>query len=140
MPTLNKAMIKALALSLALTAAFAAGRYSVPKDVSKSQTEETDSNKHKETEVITVKQPDGSVKIIKRIVEDSSSSTTKSKQSEVKNIKKSLNISALVSNNIREPLNPIYGVSVTKEVLGPLTLGAFGLTNGTIGLSLGVNF
>lgn len=131
---------KAIIIAVALGLSFAGGRYSVNKNIDKSQTEETDKNKHKETEIITVKQPDGSVKIIKHIVEDSNSSTTKTKKYEEKVIKKTLNISALVSNNIHEPLNPIYGISVSKEFIGPVTIGAFGLTNGTVGLSIGVNF
>ena len=35
---------------------------------------------------------------------------------------------------------PLYGISANKEFIGPITIGAFGLTNGTIGLSIGVNF
>jgi hypothetical protein len=34
----------------------------------------------------------------------------------------------------------MYGISVHREFIGPITLGAFGLTNGTVGLSIGVNF
>lgn len=35
---------------------------------------------------------------------------------------------------------PIYGISLSKEVFGPFTAGAFGLTNGIVGLSAGINF
>lgn len=35
---------------------------------------------------------------------------------------------------------PLYGLSVNKEVLGPLTLGVWGRTNGSVGLSIGVSF
>lgn len=52
-----------------------------------------------------------------------------------------LNISALIANDFsRGLLVPTYGVSIQKEFIGPLTLGAFGLTNGVVGLSVGLNF
>lgn len=33
-----------------------------------------------------------------------------------------------------------YGAHVSKQFIGPLSLGAFGLTNGTFGLSVGMRF
>jgi hypothetical protein len=35
---------------------------------------------------------------------------------------------------------PFYGASVSRKILGPFTLGVFGLTNMTGGVSLGVSF
>lgn len=52
-----------------------------------------------------------------------------------------LSVSALVSGNfVANRFEPIYGIAVSKEVFGPFTAGAFGLTNGTLGLSVGINF
>jgi hypothetical protein len=34
----------------------------------------------------------------------------------------------------------VYGVSITRPILGPLTVGAFGFTNSTVGLSIGLTF
>ncbi len=52
-----------------------------------------------------------------------------------------LNLSALATVDPKAGRYvPIYGISVTKEVFGPFTAGAFGLTNGTLGLSVGINF
>lgn len=52
-----------------------------------------------------------------------------------------LNVSGLVGVNPNVGIKiPIYGISVSKEVFGPFTVGAFGLTNGTLGLSIGINF
>jgi len=35
---------------------------------------------------------------------------------------------------------PVYGVSLTKPIFGPFTIGAFGLNNGSVGLSFGFTF
>lgn len=43
-----------------------------------------------------------------------------------------VNISALITPYTK-------GVCVTKELIGPITVGAFALTNGTFGASLGLN-
>lgn len=52
-----------------------------------------------------------------------------------------INVSGLVANDFSKGLLvPVYGISVSKEFLGPITVGAFGLTSGTIGLSVGINF
>jgi len=52
-----------------------------------------------------------------------------------------LNISGLVANDFsRGILQPVYGASVSKQVMGPVTAGVFGLSNGIIGLSIGLNF
>lgn len=49
-----------------------------------------------------------------------------------------LNISVLAGSSF--PLNWTFGVSATRQVLGPITFGAWGLSNGTFGLSAGLNF
>jgi len=51
-----------------------------------------------------------------------------------------INISALYSVDTTDRFRPAYGLSVSKEVLGPITIGIFGLTDGTIGVSIGGNF
>lgn len=44
-----------------------------------------------------------------------------------------VNVSALITSSTK-------GVSVTKELIGPVTVGAFALSDGTLGASLGLNF
>jgi len=52
-----------------------------------------------------------------------------------------INVSGLVANDFSHGgILPLYGVSVSKEFIGPVTLGLFGLTNGILGLSVGINF
>lgn len=52
-----------------------------------------------------------------------------------------INVSALAANDFsRGLISPTYGISISKEIVGPITIGLFGLTNSTVGLSLGINF
>ena len=51
-----------------------------------------------------------------------------------------MNISALVGVDLPNSLKPLYGASFTKQFLGPISIGAWGLTNGTLGVSVGINF
>jgi len=52
-----------------------------------------------------------------------------------------LSVSLLASvDSTARVVKPIYGINVSKEVFGPFTAGAFGLTNGIVGLSVGINF
>lgn len=52
-----------------------------------------------------------------------------------------MNVSVLAGIDFSSAVpKPTYGVSINKEFIGPITVGVFGLTNGTIGASIGVNF
>jgi hypothetical protein len=35
---------------------------------------------------------------------------------------------------------PTFGAAITKEIAGPITAGVWGLNNGTVGVSIGINF
>lgn len=92
------------------------------------------------TVVKTVKLPNGETDTTSTTTDNSIKAVTDSTDKTVVAQPK-LNVSALVANDFsRGLLVPTYGVSVSKQVLGPFTVGGFGLTNGTIGLSIGVNF
>jgi len=130
-----------------LIVAFAFGRYSVKQNITQvtNETEKSkDTDKNVHTVIEIVKLPDGTEKTIKTI-----DSNTKTTEKSVTNssttstpVKRStLNISALAANDFdKHGILPVYGVSFNKELFGPVTVGAFGLTNKTIGLSIGVNF
>lgn len=117
------------------------------KDVDK------DLNKHKETTVVEVVKPDGTKETTTTVVEDTSSSkkssessTSESKASnsttkEVSREKASITISALAGLKLNDlTTTPVYGGIVTKPILGPLSIGVWGLTNTTVGCSLGLSF
>lgn len=51
------------------------------------------------------------------------------------------NISVLAATSQKSHFGQLdYGVSATKELIGPVTVGAFGLTSGVVGASIGINF
>lgn len=130
---------------------FAVGRYSantkpdVHTVIDKTQDikQDTDKDTHKTTTI--TKTPDG--KEVTTITEDTvidtkkDTDTTTHVDQTVTQPKNSLiNISALASLDTADGFKPVYGISANKELIGPVTIGAFGLTNGVIGLSVGVNF
>lgn len=132
---------------VALLVAFAFGRYSAPKipdshtvtDTTKEVQKNADTHK---TTTIT-ETPDG--KKVTTITEDtitksSSESDTKKDQTITAPKTSIINISALAGLDTGRGFTPTYGISANKELIGPITVGAFGLTNGTIGVSVGVNF
>jgi len=140
--------------------AFAFGRYSAPERVrtevktveveKKTETKESNTNRHKETTTVTITKPDGSTETTTKTTEDTNlktdsklvDDTTKSSDTtkEVTRGGNKLSIAALSGINYSKPDQLIYGASVSKELIGPITLGAFGLTDKTVGISIGLNF
>jgi len=91
---------------------------------------------------VTHKERNGDLQVTKTIDSDVKVKKTDDKQISIQPAAKTWNVSALAGYDFSKPkdLVPIYGVSVSKQVLGPWSIGAFGLTNGIIGLSIGVTF
>ncbi len=129
-------------LLLAIT--FALGRYSNNKpDIKTSEVaivaKDKEINKHVET--VTTKDAAGNVKIV-TTVDTIARSTEKDKtisKTEEKSNVNTLNISGLAGYDFHQN-KVIYGGSVTKQLIGPITIGAFGLSNCTFGLSIGLEF
>ncbi len=48
-------------------------------------------------------------------------------------------VSALYGTSITHKVE-LYGTSVTYQILGPIEVGAWGLTNGSVGVQIGVRF
>lgn len=119
----------------------------------KDKDTEAERNKHKETTVTEVVKPDGTKETTTKTVEDTStakksnesytseSSTSNSTSKEISREKASVTISALAGVKLTDLVAPpVYGVSVTKSILGPIVVGVFGLTNSTMGCSIGLSF
>lgn len=96
---------------------------------------------HKTT--VTVEKSDGTKTTT--TVDNSVVNTTQDTQSTdnktVKtNISKNvLNLSALAGYSF-STLSPVYGLEVSKNLLGPITSGLWAMTNRSCGLSIGLNF
>lgn len=149
-----------------LIASFAFGRYSVPqstktevktdKKVEKRVDKKQDVNtrKRKNTTTTEITRPDGTKEKVTKIVEDShtkkKTDTTKLQNSEKVSSSISetvrsgsrLTVSALVGTKVTfsEPLTPVYGGMISKEILGPISIGAFGFNSGLAGMAVGLTF
>lgn len=138
--------------ALALLVAFAVGRFLAPTKVKtevktvyvEKKTEDQKVQKHIQT--VIVQKPDGSKET--KITEDDNSDTktaesnqtVKQEDKEVIRGTGKTYIAALAGLSISNFGQPVYGASVARSVLGPITVGAWGLTNGTAGLSVGLSF
>lgn len=132
---------------------FTLGRYSVSSPTIKTTEDQTiasntdkDKDTHKQTTTTTVEEPNGEKKTTTTTNEDIISTTHKTEdvathleQTITPPKTNTLNVSALAATSFSE-LKPLYGLSVTKQVIGPITAGAFGLNNGIVGISLGLSF
>jgi hypothetical protein len=154
---------KIIITSVALLTAFAVGRYSTPtkvkivtqtvtveKKVDTTQTN-TDSNKHLTTVKTETDLPDGTKTIVTKteLTDDTKKKTdTKDVTSDTINTTVSKEVTrgsspvtlSLLAGAQLTGFTPVYGGSISKEVLGPITLGAFYLSNTTAGLSVGLTF
>lgn len=146
---------KVIIAALALLVSFAAGRYTVAtvtktetaaKDVNHSVSD-ADKDVHKVTTVTEQVKPDGTKQITTKTVEDShatkqiddSDVKTSDTKTEVTRGASKINLSALAGIDFNTK-SAVYGASVTKDLLGPINTGAWGLTNGTVGVSIGLSF
>lgn len=154
---------KAIISTVVIATAFASGRYSVPEKVKivtqtvtvAQKSDDLSINKDKKTHrtvtKTTVVKPDGEkVSTIVATDDDQTNnhsdnkqvdltSTSTSKDSEIVKGSDKVTISALGGYDFLHN-QTVFGGSITKPIFGPITLGIFGLSNGTAGLSCGLTF
>lgn len=119
-------MIKYCVASLAV--GLALGYFAMPKkEVIKTV------EKHVDRVVTIIKRPDGTYE---KVIVDKSKIVTDEK-TKLNAARPRVGLSALVGTDFS---TPVYGFAVNKEFIGPITLGAWGLTNKTLGVSIGLNF
>lgn len=147
----------------AFIVAFAIGRYSVPsssKTTSDTQVHENiddkvktdlERDRHRETTVTEVVKPDGTKETVTKTVENSTTkkktdaektdatSTETKTSTEVVRAGSQITVAALMGTNLN--LGSItYGGIVSRPILGPITMGVFGLQPGVFGLAIGLTF
>lgn len=147
--------VKVIICASSIAVAFATGRYSVSnptikttEDIKSDTHEKQAEDTHTKTTIVTTKAPDGTVQQTETIDNSTSTHTTENtdttaqiQQTVTPQKTGTLNLSVIVANDFSKGgLLPVYGASITKEVLGPVTIGAWGLTSGVLGVSLGLNF
>jgi hypothetical protein len=136
-----------------VAASFSAGRFSAPTkvetktEVVKVEIEKKERKSDTDKTTVEVVKPDGT-KITRTETKRTTETKTDTKQGErttdtklVEGQKSPVTISALGAINIGDPAQGIiYGASVSRPMIGPIAVGIFGLTNGTVGLSIGLQF
>lgn len=145
---------------IALAASFLAGKYTTPAKVVteiktvevEKKVEQKDVEKEKHKKTVIVKNKDGSSTTT---ITDDSASTDRSKTTddvakrtdEKKEVTRDGALTSIsILAGLQVPFDPSttlsqikYGIHVHKEILGPITVGAFGFTDRTFGLSMGLN-
>jgi len=136
----------------AVLLAFAAGRYLTPTkieiktvEVEKKKTD-VERDKRKETTTTVTENPDGTKTTVTKTVEDTntrkSTTTDKTVEGETTKTYRGAKTSVMVLGATRadDLLSRSYGMAVSRQVLGPISVGGFFLTNSTVGVSLGLEF
>lgn len=158
--------VKVVIVVALVAGAFAGGRYLTPvkikteiKTVEVVKTvivkdKTSDKEVHKTTTTIDSVKPDGTKTTTTTVVEDSSTkqdtktdivkdgTKTETTKKEVTKTSSRLNISALggAPISIHGLETPVFGLHVSKDILGPVSVGIWGLTDKTFGLSVGLTF
>lgn len=150
---------QALIATGAVAAAFAAGHFSAPErikietkivEVEKKVTSKDDKkNTHKTTTTTTTTDSNGIKKTTTVVTEDTASDNKTNindtihvaadAQKSVDRGGSSVTVSALGGIDFTNG-HYVFGAAVTRPIIGPLTLGAWGLTNATGGVSVGLTF
>lgn len=151
-------------VAVSLLVAFAFGRFTTPvkiktvvktvtvtKDVNKNENQ-SDKNTHKKVVQKEIDKPDGTKEIDTTTTEETDQSNknksetvakTDHSQEQEKEVAKGsgrLTLSVLGGVNLHDIGSPLLGLAVTKSILGPITIGAWGLNDNTIGVSVGLDF
>jgi hypothetical protein len=131
---------------IAIVISFAIGRYTNRAKISSSiidtKTNKSD-NTHIKTVIVETKQPSGEDRIVTTTNTDITDNVVSlnDTSTQTQPVSKIINISILGANDFsRGIIAPTWGISAHKEIYGPITLGAFALMSGTIGISVGVDF
>ena len=135
---------QSIILAVAVILSFGFGRYSNRTAASTKIQSETDTQTKQDQvtdkRTVIVKEPGG--KETTSITEETHVQTRENTDSQMKETVKAspqLQVSALAGLDLNAHA-PTYGVAVSKQVLGPITVGAFGLTTGIVGVSIGMTF
>lgn len=124
----------------------------------KDESKKENKDKKKRTVIIRITKPDGTIEERTEIIEEDNSiiaidtkeKTEEEKKKEKENSKETIvqgkkpdwMISALAATDLKsiKSLQPSYGISVQRRILGPIHVGAFGITNKQVGISVGFQF
>ncbi len=138
-----KAHAQEIAVIVILAITFAAGRYSARQpEIKETSRVESETRKDvvKDKKTVIVKAPDGT----------RTTTITENTRTQVRQVTETqttrsaskaavLSVAALGGFDTRSR-GTVFGASAQKEIAGPITAGVWALNNGTIGVSVGLNF
>lgn len=128
-----------IAFTVGAMVAGAGVAYWRPRIVTKVETVEKQVVKNNiQTVVRTVERPDGSREIIKTINDTSTRTEDKTSLKEV--YKQSDWAVGLSAGTRLTDIDPVYALHVQRRIIGPIFAGAYGRTDGEVGLSVLVTF
>jgi hypothetical protein len=138
-----------LAILLAFGVGYGSGRYVQPAKVEIKTQEvikEVEVVKH-DTITVTkeIKKPDGTTEIDTTITDKDVETTTiadvKKTEETITNLKPQWNVRGLVGVSSFNFANPmVYGLNIERRIIGPIFVGAWGTTDKSAGLSIGLEF
>lgn len=149
---------KVIISTVVILISFAAGRFSSPEKIKietkivevEKKISKTDKKKDTRVKVVTVERPDGTKETTKTIESTATSQNTSasSKSSDSHSVNETtrsssrLNLSVLggVSYSPFVGVKPVVGGHISKDIVGPISVGIWGTSNIEGGISLGVTF
>lgn len=124
-----------LAVLAALALGYGAGRYLQPPKIQEKIVTKTVEKRDIKVVTRTIVKKDGTTEVTK--VETDKTTTDTATKTEIKLKPELYKVEAMAGLDHGVA---IYGASVSKKFIWNISLGAFGLTNGTFGLTTGVSF
>lgn len=134
MPQIVKYSVLALIIGLAL------GRYTIPARTVHEHDVETEKHVADHSTVTRTQKPDGTVITIthKDVAVQADRQTQNKVEVDNSTEKWSLSLTAGIRPLKQEGL--VYGAQMSYRLLGPVQVGAWGILDGTLGVSLGLRF
>ena len=156
--------VKVIIGVIAVVTAYAFGRWSAPEKIvevtktveveRKDSTvqKESDRNRRKETTKTEVTRPDGTVEKTENTVETTDTHSETDKRNTTDTTKNTETLKEVTVGSAKVTIGALgaarfsgsspvtYGLFVSRPILGPITVGVFGLADGTIGGMLGLTF
>jgi hypothetical protein len=145
---------KVLIILVVVAGAFVAGRWMAPEKIRivthtvEVEKKTADVAEHKQTVTVVVVKPDGTNQSTTTVTDDThvvaaddTDTTTKTTETKTEGSTSKVTVGVLaIVKPFGSPQPPVYGITVSRPILGPLTIGIQALTTGSIGGMVGVTF
>lgn len=128
-----------------MTTAFSVGRFLTPAkiEIQKETVEVVKKEVQEKKVIVEIIKPDGTKTTTTTV--DTNTQVTKDKTTDESKVvtaqTSKLNVNAMAGLDITNPAKGfVFGAHISKQILGPISLGAFGMTNKVVGMTVGLSF